>query len=124
MPQIWPLKLYLPRFEIDFESSLVPALNNLGLNAIFSPGDFSRISSDGNSLFVSDVLHKVYVKVDEQGTEAAAVTGIVMLTSIPLVPPKDLIVRFDRPFMFSIVHEETGLALFAGEVYQPEEWTD
>ncbi len=118
-------KIYLPRFEIDYSTSLAPVLNSesIGLSSIFSPGNFGGIAQDGD-LAVSDVLHKVYVKVDEQGTEAAAATGIVMVTSMPLEPPKELIVKFDRPFMFSVVNRKTGLALFVGEVYKPEEWAD
>lgn len=120
-PEAPTIKVYLPRFEIDFELGLAEALQGIGLNAIFSPGDFTGISTDA-ALSVSEVKHKVYVKVDEQGTEAAAVTGIVAVTSFPLEPVVELVVNFDRPFMFSIVHEETGMALFAGEVYKPEKW--
>ena len=72
---------------------------------------------------VSQVKHKIFVKVDEEGTEAAAVTGIVSVTSAyPIEPPKELVVMFDRPFIFIIAHEDTGMALFAGEVYKPEKW--
>ncbi len=122
-PDMATAKIYLPRFEIDYSTSVAPALSAIGASSIFTPGNFGGISADGD-LAVSDVLHKVYVKVDEQGTEAAAATGIVMVTSMPLEPPKELIVRFDRPFMFSIVNKKTGLALFVGEVYKPEEWTE
>ena len=116
------IKIYLPRFEIDFELDLSEALQSMGMNAIFLPGDFTGISTDG-SLQVSQVKHKIFVKVDEEGTEAAAVTGIVSVTSAyPIEPPKELVVMFDRPFIFIIAHEDTGMALFAGEVYKPEKW--
>lgn len=120
-PEAPTIKVFLPRFEINFELSLAEALQGIGLTAIFSPGDFTGISIDA-ALAVSEVKHKVYVKVDEQGTEAAAVTGIVAVTSFPIEPVVELVVKFDRPFVFSIVHEDTGMALFAGEVYKPEKW--
>jgi len=123
-PDMVTAKVYLPRFEIDYSTSLSPALASIGLSSIFSPGNFGGIADDGGDLAVSDVIHKVYIKVDEQGTEAAAATGIVMVTSMPLEPPKELVVRFDRPFMFSVVNRKTGLALFVGEVYKPEEWEE
>ncbi|KAL4551313.1 hypothetical protein Ndes2526B_g05610 [Nannochloris sp. 'desiccata'] len=123
-PDMDTAKIYLPRFEVDYSTSLAPALASIGLSSIFTPGNFGGIAQNGGDLAVSDVLHKVYVKVDEQGTEAAAATGIVMVTSMPLEPPKELVVRFDRPFMFSVVNKKTGLALFVGEVYKPEEWEE
>jgi serpin B len=124
-PDMATLKMYLPRFEIDYSTSLSSALASIGLSSIFSPGNFGGIAENGgDDLAVSDVVHKVYVKVDEQGTEAAAATGIAFSTSMPLEPPKELVVRFDRPFMFSVVNKKTGLALFVGEVYKPEEWEE
>ena len=120
-PAIKAIKVYLPRFEIEFGTSLAPALQKAGLGAIFGPGDFTGITASGE-LFVSDVVHKVYVKVDEKGTEAAAATAAIMMKSAMMRPPPELFVKFDRPFVFSVVHEESGLALFTGEVYKPEEW--
>lgn len=119
-------RILLPRFEIEYSASLVPALRAAGLSSIFSPGDFTAIAAGGAgaSLSVSDVVHKVYTKVDEKGTEAAAATGIVMVTSIPANPPKEVEVRFDRPFAFAVVSKAQGLALFVGEVWKPEEWED
>lgn len=122
-PGMAALKIYLPRFEVEFGSSLGAALKQAGLTAPFLPGDFTRISSAGAAqLSVSEVIHKVYVKVDEQGTEAAAATAVMMVRSAIMNPPPELFVRFDRPFMFAIVHDPTGLALFSGEVYEPEKW--
>ncbi|EFN56846.1 hypothetical protein CHLNCDRAFT_57532 [Chlorella variabilis] len=122
-----PINLYLPRFEIEFFASLNTALQALGVTQPFEGGDLTQMAEDaeGNpvqGLAVTEVLHKVYEKVDEKGAEAAAVTAIAVTTSAPVQtnPPVDL--RFDRPFLFSIVHCPSGLALFNGQIYKPEEW--
>lgn len=121
-PDMHAVKIYLPRFEVEFQASLGDPLQKLGLKSPFYPGDFTQIAEGVNDLMVSDVIHKVYAKVDEQGTEAAAATAVVMVRSAFIRPPPELFVRFDRPFIFSIVHEPSGLALFTGEVYKPEKW--
>jgi len=120
-PDMKAVKIYLPRFEIEFGTSLSNALQNAGLGAIFQPGDFTGIATGDGSLSVSDVIHKVYVKVDEMGTEAAAATAVMMVRSMPMNPPPELFVKFDKPFVFTVVHDESGMALFTGEVYKPEE---
>ncbi|EFN56639.1 hypothetical protein CHLNCDRAFT_51632 [Chlorella variabilis] len=108
-------------FEVEFFASLNQSLQDLGVTKPFAGGDITLIAADsqGNAvgdLFVSDVLHKVYAKVDESGTEAAAVTAIVACGP-------ELELRFDRPFAFAVVHGPTGLALFCGEVHKPEEFS-
>ncbi len=123
-PDMKAVKIYLPRFEIEFGTSLSTALQHAGLGALFQPGDFTGIAADGGSLSVSDVVHKVYVKVDEMGTEAAAATAVMMVKSMQMRPPPELFVKFDKPFVFTVVHDESGLALFTGEVYKPEEWKE
>jgi serine protease inhibitor len=61
-------------------------------------------------------------QVDEAGTEAAAVTAVMMLKSALIREPPTLFLKFDRPFAFAVVHHGTGAALFAGELRQPEAW--
>lgn len=112
-------KIFLPSFELTCDYSLASVLQNLGLSSIFKPGDFTRIANV-NDLFVSDVKQKIYVKVDEKGTEAAAVTSIMMMRAM-IQPMNELFVKFDRPFHMSIVHNDTGLALFTGIVANPTE---
>jgi serpin B len=119
-PAITAVKLYLPRFEVEFGAGLSDALKAMGLRSMFVPGDFTEMTAEGD-LVVSDVVHKTYVKVDEKGTEAAAATAVVMLRAA-FRPEPELFVKFDRPFAFAVVHESTGLALFVGDVYQPERW--
>lgn len=122
------VKLFLPRFEVEFFASLNQSLQDLGVTKPFAGGDITLIAADsqGNAvgdLFVSDVLHKVYAKVDEAGTEAAAVTAIMMCRCAMPMPRPELELRFDRPFAFAVVHGPTGLALFCGEVHKPEEFS-
>ena len=108
--------LSLPKFEFDAPVSLKTALQELGMPSAFTEAaDFSRI--DGTrGLAISDVLHKGFVSIDEQGTEAAAATGVVIgPTSVP--PQAELAV--DRPFLFLIRDLPTGATLFVGRVVDP-----
>jgi serpin B len=107
--------VYLPRFEFEFERSLADDLKAMGLEIAFTDlADFSGISPI--PLFISDVIHKTYIKVNEEGTEAAAVTAVVMeLTSIQ--PMNEL--RLDRPFLFAITENSSRSILFAGKVAEP-----
>ncbi|NLO37434.1 MAG: serine proteinase inhibitor [Clostridiaceae bacterium] len=112
--------LSLPKFELDYEISLVDALSQLGMAVAFTGGaDFSRMRSDGSTdLMISEVKHKTYFRVDEKGSEAAAVTSVEMqLTSLPVY---DKILRFDRPFLFGIADARSGLPVFIGLMEKPE----
>lgn len=116
-------ELAMPRFEFEAEFSLGEVLRSLGMVTSFAPppgpgtADFSGITEQPE-LFVSEVLHKAYVAVDEEGTEAAAATAIVMeATSAPIDEP--LTLRLDRPFVFLIQDDLTGDPIFAGVVENP-----
>ena len=88
----------------------------MGMPTAFTgAADFSRISDE--RLLISKVIHKTYISVDEDGTEAAAVTAIEMIkTSMPMYP----IVRADRPFLFVIREKSTGVILFIGKMGKVE----
>ena len=107
--------VYMPRFEFEFERSLADDLKAMGLNIAFTEhADFSGISPV--DLLISDVIHKTYIKVNEEGTEAAAVTAVVMeLTSIG--PMNEI--RLDRPFLFAITEKSSKSILFMGKVAEP-----
>ncbi len=109
-------ELALPRFELRWSAELGTPLRRLGLAAAFDPGraDFRPMSPAAPAL--GRVVHKTYVKVDERGTEAAAVTGGVMTTS---ARTGTLTFRVDRPFLFTISDRETGTILFLGRVTDP-----
>jgi len=70
----------------------------------------------GRDLFIPKVVHKAFVAVDEEGTEAAAATAVVMLESMPM---EQIVVAIDRPFVFLIRDIETGTILFVGRVVDP-----
>ncbi|MBN1963597.1 MAG: serpin family protein [Anaerolineae bacterium] len=114
------LDLAMLRWEHESEFSLGRALGALGMAAAFDPAqaDFSGMAdlADEN-LYISAVVHKAFVSVDENGTEAAAATGVVMgVTSMPMA---DVQVRIDRPFIYAIVDGSTGTILFLGRVLDP-----
>jgi serpin B len=102
--------LYLPKFTLNYFKSLNDELK----------ADLSHISSKGG-LFVSDVLHKTFVDVDEEGTEAAAVTAIDIKASFGGIggQPKINVMRIDHPFIFSIREHQSGTILFIGKVVNP-----
>jgi serpin B len=108
----------LPRFKITWGSrSVMDVLKDLGLKELFTDAaDLSGITGD-KSLSVSDVVHKAFVEVNEEGTEAAAATGVMMrATSISLEPT---VFTADHPFIFLIVDKETNNIIFIGKVTDP-----
>jgi serpin B len=111
------VEVYLPRFTMTYECRLSRTLAAMGMAEAFSGlADFSGMTG-GRDLFISDVIHKAFVEVNEEGTEAAAATGVVMkLTAMPLPPP---VFRADRPFVFAIIDHGTGSILFIGRVTDP-----
>ena len=112
------LELTLPRFEFEAEFSLAQVLADLGMPLAFTgDADFSGMTGD-KSLFISAVVHKAFVAVDEEGTEAAAATAVVMAESaIAIEDPVE--VKVDRPFLFLIRDIQTGTVLFVGRVMDP-----
>lgn len=103
----------LPRFELEWEKELNEPLISLGMTDPFGPGaDFRRLTP-GGGVWLDVVKQKSFVRVDEEGTEAAAVTGGVMVTSMP---PE---IRMDRPFLFVLRERLTGAILFMGVVNDP-----
>ncbi len=80
--------------------------------------DFSGMTGN-RDLYISDVIHKAFVSVDEAGTEAAAASAVIMAaTSMPAEP---VVVTLDRPFIFLVRDIETGAILFVGRVMDPSE---
>ena len=116
--------LYLPKFKFETKYSLEEYLIDMGMIDAFSGinADFSGMN-EKEDLFISKVLHKAFVEVNEEGTEAAAATAVVMFTTSadPNNTPKRIVVDCDQPFLFTIHHKETGTILFIGEVNNLEE---
>jgi len=109
----------VPKFKVTTQFSLGSVLQAMGMTDAFSSdADFSGM--DGKKdLFISAVIHKAYVDVNEEGTEAAAATGVVMrLTS--LGPNETPVFRADHPFLFLIRDNKSGGILFIGRVMDPK----
>ena len=106
--------VYLPKFEMNDFMSLTKGLKSLGMTDAFSDkADFSKMVFK-EQLYVSDVVQKTFVKIEEEGTEAAAVTAIPVGHAAMRKKPKLVVFRADRPFMFMIRHVPTGCVLFHG----------
>jgi len=113
--------LSLPKFKFEQKYRLKKNLINMGMPTAFSGGaDFSGISDHAAGLYINKVIHQSFVEVNEEGTEAAAATAVVMreLSMEPSSGPVTF--KADRPFIFFIEHEETGQILFMGKVENPE----
>ncbi len=111
------LALYLPRFETSCEYELKDPLIEMGMELAFSNlADFSNMI-DVVPVKIGEVKHKTFIKLDEEGTEAAAVTSVGMvMTSVGSGP---MSFRVDRPFLFVIAEKESGAILFSGKIENP-----
>jgi serpin B len=123
------VKLFVPRFRISWgPADLTGHLAALGMRRAFArdEADFSgingRLPPDEESLFISAVYHKAFVDVDEEGTEAAAATAVVMpytASAVASMPPPVPVFRADHPFLFAIRDWKSGAILFFGRVDDP-----
>ena len=120
--RVTPGDLKLPRFKVEWESDLNDALKALGMAEAFDSmrANFSLMTElkSGNKVYISEVKHKSWCEVNEEGTEAAAVTSVVgSMTSS--VQPERFVMKVDRPFFFAIRDNVTGVVLFMGSVTNP-----
>ncbi len=113
--------VFLPRFQLTSQFSLNRALEEMGMPQAFDQGqaDFSGMSTE-EKLFISAVVHKAFVDLNEQGTEAAAATAVVMRALAVMVPKPPAVFRADHPFLFLIVDNRTRSILFLGRVVNPQ----
>ncbi len=118
------VSVFLPKFKLDSTFDLAANLARMGIRAAFQPdkADFSGITIDPAGVFISAVIHKAFVDVNEKGTEAAAATAISMLPSAAPggghhEPPT---FRADHPFLFLIRHNRLNAILFLGKVLLPQ----
>jgi serpin B len=112
------VQLGLPKFEFHFKAGIAGMLASMGMPLAFDPdqADFSGMSTE-EELYISDVIHEAFIKVDEAGTEAAAATAVVIGTT---AMPIDVVnLRIDRPFLFTLYDRATGEILFMGRVVNP-----
>ncbi|MBD1923280.1 serpin family protein [Microcoleus sp. FACHB-831] len=108
--------IVLPRFQLEHEVQLKNALIALGMGMAFE-GGFPQMCNDEN-LAISRVIHKTFLEVNEEGTEAAAATAVMMARSMSLKPTFTMMV--DRPFFCAIRDNETGTLLFMGSIMEPK----
>ena len=108
------INLRLPKFKLEYETSLVKTLESMGVRSVFSgAADLSGIAR--GPLAVSDVLQKTVVDVDEAGTEAAAVTAIMVKLTSARVEPVPMM-NVNRPFYYMLADPDSGTVLFIGRV--------
>jgi len=111
----------LPRFKLEYSVSLADALKRLGMAIAFDPGraDFTGLLKGQQRAYIGDVLHKTFLEVNEEGTEAAAVTAVKMLATAMPEPEERFSLVLDRPFVALIADDATGMVLFSGVINDP-----
>lgn len=120
------VRLWLPKFEFELSTSLAQTLQALGMSDALDPdlADFSGMVEERadttETIAIGEVLHKAFIAIDEEGTEAAAATVVMMPTSAaPQDEEEPVELRVDRPFLFAIRDTTTGTVLFLGRVTDP-----
>jgi len=110
----------LPKFKIEYETVLNQALKQLGMELAFDEkeANFSNMIKEDDPLWIHEVKQKTYIDVNEEGTEAAAVTSIEMRTESAVIEDT-FYMEVNRPFFFTITEEETGVILFIGIIREP-----
>lgn len=115
-----PVELSVPKFTFESEFNLSETLAQMGMPAAFGgEADFSGMTGN-RDLNISDVVHKAFVAVDEEGTEAAAATAVIMAEMAAMPMDDAVIMKLDRPFLFLIRDDDSGTILFAGRVLDPD----
>ena len=107
------VSLSVPKFKVEYTAGIRDILKLLGINKAFErDAEFGKMFAGGN-MYIDSVLHKTYINVDEEGTEAAAVTAMAMAGSA--LPPEPVSVKLNKPFTFVIRDNVNGEILFMGE---------
>ena len=113
------VKLTMPRFEYKSRFKLCPQMAQLGMiDAFTERADFSGMTGQ-RDLSISLIVHEAYIKVNEEGTEAAAATGVAMRVTSIEQPVEPVVMKIDRPFIYLIRDRATGAILFIGRVLDP-----
>ncbi|CAB1423020.1 unnamed protein product [Pleuronectes platessa] len=115
------IHVHLPKFKLEEEYKLKEPLSKLGMTDVFSSSqaDLSGMNSR-RDLFLSEVVHKAFMEVNEEGTEAAAATAVVRVGSCGPSLHKELLFTADHPFLFFIRHNNTKSILFLGRFSSPQ----
>lgn len=110
----------MPKFKLEYSETLNKALSKLGMEIAFSPKANFHNMADLSGIYIYEVLHKTFVDVNEEGTEAAAVTKVEMRTTSAQPPEPTFSMVVDRPFFFAIRDNQTGTVLFMGSIMEPQ----
>jgi len=110
------VNVQLPKFQVRSHVDLKKILPKMGLERFFSQSaDWSRISE--TPLKIGSSVHEAYITVDENGTEGAAATGFAVENrALPMAPPESTTFKADHPFLYAVVHKQTGAIVFLGKV--------
>ncbi|XP_044290348.1 neuroserpin [Varanus komodoensis] len=111
------VEVYLPRFSIEQEIDLKDVLKGLGITEVFSRSADLTAMSDNKELYLSKAVHKSVLEVNEEGSEAAAASGMIAISRMAVLYPQVIV---DHPFFFVIRNRRTGTILFMGRVMHPE----
>jgi serine protease inhibitor len=114
--------LVLPRFKLEYEASLKEPLKALGMGVAFDrqKANFANLCPPPG-VYIDEVIHKTFVEVNEEGTEAAAVTAVEMMATAQAIPPQEVFTMIvDRPFFVALDDSETGALLFMGAIVEPK----
>ena len=110
------VKLYLPKFKLETKYFMNENLQDMGMKTAFGGADFSGMTGN-KDLFISGVIHQAFIEVNEEGTEAAAATAVIMKTGGP--PDTTPLFYANHPFIFLIQDRDSGNILFMGRVMDP-----
>ena len=111
----------IPQFTVEYGTDLTPALAAMGMADAFDPdrADFSRMGKcDDGELYISRVLHKTFIRVDEKGTEAGAATAVELAGASAMGPVEQVVL--DRPFVYMLIDCQNCVPLFLGTVTELE----
>ena len=114
--------LELPKFKTEYSNSMKDILISMGIKEAFNSNsaDFSKmVTVEGQNVYISEVMHKTYIDVNEKGTEAAAATSVGMSATSAPQPEEMFEMIVDRPFVFTIDDKESGETLFIGAIINP-----
>lgn len=111
------VEVYLPRFTVEQEIDLKDILKTLGITEIFIKDANLTTLSDNKEIFLSKAIHKSFIEVNEEGSEAAAASGMIAISRMAVLYPQVIV---DHPFFFLIRNRRTGTILFMGRVMHPE----
>ena len=112
----------IPKIELDYELNLNDVLKSMGMGIAFEPkANFRKMIQPGQSgLYIGDVLHKAFVKINEEGTEAAASTAVIMMKATSFNPEETFTFTADHPYLFIIQDNASGTILFMGSITNPK----